>query len=49
MKLCYCTRKVAGTKGTVKHNLGTEVTSECTGLTLNLFFIRSQRKEAENS
>jgi hypothetical protein len=47
--LRYCTGKVAGIRGTVKHNLGIEVTIECTGLTLNLFFISSQRTGAENS
>jgi hypothetical protein len=47
--LCYCTGKAAGIQGTVEHNLGIEVTSECTGLTLNLFFISSQRTGAENS
>jgi len=46
---CYCTRKVAGIKGTVENNLGIEVTSECTSLTLNLFFISSQKTGAENS
>jgi len=47
--LCYCTRKAAGIKENVEHNLGIEITSECTGLTLNLFFNSSQRTGAENS
>jgi hypothetical protein len=33
----------------VEHNLGIEVTSEYTGLTLDLFSVSSQRTEAENS
>jgi hypothetical protein len=33
----------------MEYNLGVEVTSECTGLTLKLFSISSQRTGAENS
>lgn len=47
--VCYCVRKVTGIKGTAEHNLGVKVTSECTGLTLKLFFISSQRTGAKNS
>jgi len=33
----------------MEYNLGVKVTSECTGLTLQLFSISLQRRGAENS